>query len=121
MSYKNLFKFTVLALILSALSSTAGAATAELNYRYYCASCHGLQGMGDGPNNTETQPARPIDLTDSEKMSQFSDKKIIKIIQYGGAATKKSRMMPPFGYTLSRTEIRELKDYLRELCKCVAE
>jgi len=98
----------------------AGAATAELNYRYYCAACHGLKGKGDGPNATKSQPVRPRNHTDATQMSLMSDSEIIDVIKNGGAATSRSRMMPPFGGTLSQDEVVALKDYLRKLCGCRA-
>ena len=96
----------------------AGAAPVELIYRYYCASCHGLEGKGDGPNATKTQPVTPRDHTSAADMSKLSDKEIIEAIRHGGAATDISRMMPPFEKTLSDKEIYDLKDYLRRLCRC---
>jgi len=110
-----------LALSASAFTIQAGAATAKVNYRFYCAACHGLEGKGDGPNNTKTQPVRPRNHTNAAKMSQLSDEDIIEVIKEGGAATNRSRMMPPFGETLSKSEITALKDYLRELCNCTAQ
>ncbi len=121
MGYK--IKILALALIIagSSFAVQADAATAKANYRYYCAACHGLEGKGDGPNNTKTQPVRPRDHTNAAKMGQMSDKDIIDVINEGGAATNRSRMMPPFGHTLSKDEIKALKDYLRELCACTKE
>lgn len=97
---------------------TSSAATAKLNYRFYCAACHGLKGRGDGPNATSTQPVHPRDHTNGARMSRLSDSEIVNAIKLGGAATNISRMMPPFEYTLTEKEIKALKDYLRELCKC---
>lgn len=98
--------------------SNAYAATAEDNYRFYCAQCHGLTGRGDGPNATKSQPVTPRDHTSAKEMSKLTDEDIINSITDGGAATSKSTMMPPFGKTLSKGEIAALKDYLRRLCKC---
>lgn len=100
------------------LCSNAMAATAETNYRFYCSQCHGMEGKGDGPNATKSQPVSPRNHTNTAEMSKLSDKDIINVIKSGGAATSKSTMMPPFGKTLSDDEITALKDYLRKLCKC---
>ncbi len=123
MNYKTKIKIMTLALILSASSFAVQAqgATAKTNYRFYCSACHGLEGRGDGPNNTKTQPVRPRNHTNAAKMSQLSDEDIIHVIKEGGAATNRSRMMPPFGNTLKDSEISALKDYLRELCNCTAQ
>lgn len=124
MTYKSTIRIATFALISAAFffgGNLAEAATAKLHYRFYCASCHGLEGKGDGPNNTESQPVEPRDHTNAAKMSQLTDEEIIEVIKKGGAATDRSRMMPPFGDTLSKQEISELKDYLRGLCNCTAQ
>jgi len=94
------------------------AAAAEENYQFYCAQCHGASGRGDGPNAVESQPVSPRDHTSAAAMNKLTDEEIINAIEGGGAATSKSVLMPPFGKTLTKAEIVELKDYLRKLCKC---
>lgn len=98
--------------------STANAASAELNYKFYCAQCHGTAGKGDGPNATKSQPVSPRNHTSAKEMSKLTDQDLINVIKGGGAATSKSTMMPPFGKTLADDEVVALKDYLRKLCKC---
>lgn len=98
--------------------TSANAATAEENYRFYCSQCHGLDGKGDGPNATKSQPVSPRDHTSAPEMNKLTDEDIINAITDGGPATSKSSLMPPFGKTLSKQEIVALKDYLRKLCKC---
>jgi len=98
--------------------STANAASAELNYKFYCAQCHGLDGKGDGPNATKSQPVSPRNHTSAKEMSKLTDQDLINVIKGGGAATSKSTMMPPFGKTITDEEVVALKDYLRKLCKC---
>lgn len=99
----------------------AFGASARLNYRYYCAPCHGLEGKGNGPNATNTQPVKPRDHTSAPEMGKLTDAELMDVIKLGGVATNRSRMMPPFEKTLTDSEIRELKDYLRALCKCKAK
>ncbi len=98
----------------------AAAAAPEVNYRFYCAQCHGLTGRGDGPNATRHQPVAPRNFTSGAEMSILTDAEIILAIERGGAATAKSTLMPPFISTLTRKEIVGLKDYLRRLCRCRA-
>lgn len=98
--------------------STASAASAELNYKFYCAQCHGTDGKGDGPNATKSQPVSPRNHTSAKEMSKLTDQDLINVIKGGGAATSKSTMMPPFGKTLTDDEVVALKDYLRKLCNC---
>lgn len=99
-------------------STFAAAETAENNYRFYCAQCHGVEGKGNGPNATKSQPVSPRDHTNATEMKKLTDEDIINVIKGGGAATSKSTMMPPFGKTLDEKEIVELKNHLRKLCKC---
>ncbi|MBI5885354.1 MAG: cytochrome c [Deltaproteobacteria bacterium] len=108
----------VLAAVLAALPAEGRAATAEENYQFYCAQCHGTGGRGDGPNAVESQPVSPRDHTSAVAMNKLTDEDIINAIEGGGAATSKSVLMPPFGKTLTKAEVVELKDYLRKLCKC---
>lgn len=107
-------------MIAGLFASTTGALaeTAEDNYKFYCAQCHGLQGKGDGPNATKSQPVSPRDHTNSGEMSKLTDDDVINAVMDGGAATSKSTLMPPFGKTLSKAEVVALKDYIRKLCKC---
>ncbi len=110
--------FGVAVLLQLVAPSPASAETVELNYRFYCAQCHGLTGRGGGPNATRHQPVEPRDFTSWAEMSILTDSEIILAIERGGKATAKSTLMPPFGRTLSGAEIVELKDYIRRLCKC---
>ena len=117
------FKMRYLIAVIVVLSAVqicgyAEAATAKANYKFYCSQCHGVDGKGDGPNATKSQPVSPRNHTNTAEMSKLSDKDIINVIKSGGAATSKSTMMPPFGKTLSDDDITALKDYLRKLCKC---
>lgn len=107
----------VLGLFLSA-GAPAQAETAPDLYKFHCAQCHGLKGMGDGPNATKEMPVTPRDHTSSVEMNKLTDADIINAITDGGTATSKSSLMPPYGKTLTKQEISALKDYLRKLCNC---
>lgn len=108
----------VLGLFLSAGVGSAVAETAPDLYKFHCAQCHGVKGMGDGPNATKEMPVTPRDHTSALEMGKLTDADIINAITGGGTATSKSSLMPPFGKTLSKQEIVSLKDYLRKLCNC---
>lgn len=112
------WKFCVAVATVFIFSGVGYGATALENYRFYCAQCHGLEGRGDGPNATKSQPVTPRDHTSSLEMNKLTDDEVTSAITDGGAATSKSTMMPPFGKTLSKGEITALKDYIRTLCKC---
>lgn len=108
----------VFAFVLTAGASSASGETVEDLYRFHCAQCHGLKGMGDGPNATREMPVSPRDHTSAVEMNKLTDADIINAITDGGPATSKSSLMPPYGKTLSKAEIASLKDYLRKLCNC---
>jgi mono/diheme cytochrome c family protein len=113
-----LLPIVLLAFVLSFGATIASAETAEDLYRFHCAQCHGLKGMGDGPNATKEMPVSPRDHTSAVEMNKLTDEDIINAITDGGTATSKSSLMPPYGKTLSKAEISSLKDYLRKLCNC---
>lgn len=106
------------AFVLSAGATVASGEAVEDLYRFHCAQCHGLKGMGDGPNATKEMPVSPRDHTSAVEMNKLTDADIINAITEGGPATSKSSLMPPYGKTLSKAEISSLKDYLRKLCNC---
>lgn len=94
------------------------AATAEENFRWFCAQCHGLEGRGDGINHTPDVPVKPRNLTDPKDIGQFSDEEMVATITKGGAVNDLSAIMPPWGDRLSEAEIRDLVRFIRALCKC---
>jgi Cytochrome C oxidase, cbb3-type, subunit III len=71
----------------------------EALYRRYCASCHGLQGRGDGPL-AETLKRRPSDLTQLAKQGggQLDEPKLLSFID-GRRSVKEHgpREMPVWG------------------------
>jgi mono/diheme cytochrome c family protein len=95
------------------------AASAKVNFEHYCAQCHGTDGKGKGINATKELPVAPRNLTDPLDLGTFTDDQIFNTLAKGGAANDLSPIMPPWGNTLSREEIRELVKFVRQMCKCV--
>lgn len=85
-------------------------------FRHLCAACHGPQGAGDGPNAVNLDP-RPADLTDPEYMATATEQDLFKVIEGGGRALEITPAMPPWGKTLSRTQIRGLVAYVQSLSR----
>ncbi len=85
-------------------------------YKQNCVVCHGESGKGDGPGAAALNP-RPRDFTDKAYMSTLDDKKILEIVQKGGAAVGKSPLMPPMGGALSEAQIQDIVAYVRTLAK----
>jgi cytochrome c oxidase cbb3-type subunit 3 len=104
-----------------ALEETKGTPTAQASiqrtYLEHCAACHGSEGRGDG-FNAEFLPVRPTAHADAKSLSARPDDTLYDGIHAGGAILNKSHLMPPWGETLSSSEIRNLVGYLRTLCQC---
>lgn len=93
------------------------AVPASVLYNRWCASCHGQNGNGDGPN-ARYLPVPPAVHHDSARMAARSDDALFDAIAGGGAVMGKSPRMPAFGATLTSAEIRSLVAYMRTLCAC---
>ncbi|NIR45051.1 MAG: c-type cytochrome [Gemmatimonadetes bacterium] len=94
--------------------STADGATL---YGHYCASCHGEEGAGDGPN-AEYLPVTPVSHADATYMSGRPDDSLFDAIYSGGYIMNRSQLMPAYGWTLSREQIWRIVRHLRALCDC---
>lgn len=86
-------------------------------YQWYCASCHGIEGEGNGIN-ASGMSVRPINHTDPGVMSKKSDRDLFQAILKGGLAIGRAPCMPPWENTLERQTIASLVGYLREICNC---
>ena len=96
---------------------TTRPADAATLYARRCAVCHGRAGGGDG-ENARYLPVRPTVHADSAYMSRRSDDALFDAIFGGGYIMNRSNRMPPFGESLTRSQIRSLVRYLRILCHC---
>ena len=85
-------------------------------FGYYCSSCHGEKGMGDGFNSVNLDPT-PRDLTDSKEvyLGKQKNEDLFKVLTLGGGAIEKSTRMPLYKYTLSEKEIWQVIAFLRTL------
>ena len=90
---------------------------AQQNYEKYCAACHGVKGEQDG-FNAAYLPVKPARLASSKVLARRPDDTLYDVLAVGGFVLGKSHRMPPWGDTLSRTELWELVKYLRKLCNC---
>jgi mono/diheme cytochrome c family protein len=101
----------------------------ELLYRIHCASCHGLEGGGDGPVAVALEP-RPSDLTTSTLRAGgiFPEAELVAVIDGRTAVSAHgARDMPVWGLSFAdrgrvanqereiAAEIRALVRYLRAL------
>ena len=128
MNWRLLFiLFTVTAWMLVVSGTSAHAASAKENYKWYCIQCHGDKGTGEGINAKPSKfgfsdrpdlSVSPRNHTSAADMNKLTDEDIRSAIKDGGVSVSKSTLMPPFGKTLTKAEIGELVKYLRGLCKC---
>lgn len=114
---KGRFFTGLLVTLVMLLGHTAMASTAQQNFDWYCAQCHGLDGGGDGINSVDELPVGPMALSKAKEMIKFSDDQIVKTITQGGPVNNLESLMPTWGLTLTEKEIKELVGYVRSLCK----
>src|SRR5579862_9821612 len=84
----------------------------ELNEQY-CARCHNPESTPERVSNYDNLEVKPHAFTEGETLNKLSDADLTAIISHGGPALNKSPLMPPYGYTLSKTEIQALIAYIR--------
>lgn len=86
-------------------------------YGLWCASCHGIDGRGHGPN-AKWLAMKPANHANVARMSSRADDALYDTIAGGGTVMGMSPLMPAFGATLSDAQIRALVAYLRTICAC---
>jgi cytochrome c553 len=94
----------------------AYAADASLDYKIFCARCHGDGGHGDGPDGS-TLSTKPQDFTDCAAMGKLTDDVIFNAIKGGGSSVGMPADMPSWGEGLNDDQIKALVQYVRSFCK----
>jgi mono/diheme cytochrome c family protein len=84
----------------------------ELNAQY-CIRCHDSESTALRVSNMDNLSVKPHAFTEGDTLNKISDADVIAIISHGGAALNKSPEMPPWGYTLSKSDIAALISYIR--------
>jgi mono/diheme cytochrome c family protein len=79
----------------------------------YCARCHDPESSAERVSNYDNLEVKPHPFTEGDTLNKMSDAELTAIISHGGPALSKSALMPPYGYTLSKTEIEALIAYIR--------
>jgi len=79
----------------------------------YCARCHNPESSAERVSNYDNLEVKPHPFTEGDTLNKMSDAELTSIISHGGPALNKSALMPPYGYTLSKTEIEALIAYIR--------
>jgi mono/diheme cytochrome c family protein len=84
----------------------------QLNDRH-CARCHTQDSTPERVSNYDNLDVKPHPFTEGDTLNKMSDADLIAIISYGGPALNKSPLMPPYGYTLSKSDVQALIAYIR--------
>ncbi len=79
----------------------------------YCARCHNPESTPERVSNHDNLAHAAHAFTDGTTLNAMSDADLASIISHGGPALNRSPEMPPYGYTLDKTEISALMAYIR--------
>lgn len=79
----------------------------------YCARCHDPESTPERVSNMDNLDPKPHAFAEGDTYNKISNADLTSLISHGGAALNKSASMPPFGYTLSKTDIQALVSYIR--------
>ena len=85
---------------------------AQLNAQY-CIRCHDPESTPERVSNMDNLSVKPHAFTEGDTLNKMSDADLVAIIGHGGPALNKSSEMPPWGYTLSKSDIAALVSYIR--------
>lgn len=87
---------------------------AQLNAQY-CVRCHDPESTAARVSNMDNLAVKPHPFTEGDTLNKMSDADLVAIISHGGPALNKSPLMPPWGYTLSKSDIAALISYIRAI------
>ena len=79
----------------------------------YCSRCHNQESTPERVSNYDNLEVKPHPFTEGDTLNKMSDADVTAIISHGGPALNKSPLMPPYGYTLTKSEIQALIAYIR--------
>jgi len=86
----------------------------QLNQRY-CDRCHNPESTPERVSNYDNLEVKPHPFTEGDVLNKMSDQDLTAIISHGGPALNKSALMPPYGYTLSKSDVQALIAYIRAM------
>lgn len=79
----------------------------------YCSRCHNPESTPERVSNYDNLEIKPHPFTEGDTLNKMSDSDLLAIISHGGPALNKSPLMPPYGYTLIKSDIQALIAYIR--------
>ncbi len=86
----------------------------QLNAKY-CSRCHDPESTPERVSNMDNLDPKPHAFMEGDTLNKISDADLTLIISRGGAALNKSSSMPPYGYTLTNSEIHALVSFVRAI------
>lgn len=96
------------------VSPASAAESGKAIFQKNCVSCHGTEGMGNGP---AAKMIKPAPKAFKVGLKGKSDAQITKIVKEGGKANGMSAMMPAYGKKFDAKQLKELVSYVKELAK----
>jgi mono/diheme cytochrome c family protein len=79
----------------------------------YCNRCHDQESSPERVSNYDNLEVKPHPFTEGNTLNKMSDADLTSIILHGGPALNRSALMPPYGNTLSASDVRALIAYTR--------
>jgi cbb3-type cytochrome c oxidase subunit III len=79
----------------------------------YCNRCHDPESSPERVSNFDNLAVKPHSFSDGNTLNKMSDADLTSIILHGGPALSRSALMPPYGNTLSASDVRALIAYTR--------
>jgi mono/diheme cytochrome c family protein len=79
----------------------------------YCSRCHDSESSPQRVSNYDNLEVKPHAFADGNTLNKMSDADLTSIVLHGGPALNRSALMPPYGNTLSATDIKALIAYVR--------
>lgn len=79
----------------------------------YCSRCHDPESTPERVSNHDNLGKPPHAFSDGATYNTIQDANLVAMIAHGGPALGKSPEMPPYGDTLSKTDVSALAAYIR--------
>ena len=79
----------------------------------YCSRCHDPESSPQRVSNYDNLEVKPHPFTEGNTLNKMSDADLTSIILHGGPAMNRSALMPPYGNTLSASDVKALIAYTR--------
>ena len=79
----------------------------------YCERCHNAESTPERVSNYDNLEVKPHPFSEGETLNKMSDADLTAMITNGGPALQKSALMPAWGNTLSKSDVRALIAYIR--------